>query len=388
MKTPIRVLMVATYFHPIVGGTERQAFALAKGLLKQGHSVTVATCRFPHLGAFEVVDGIPIHRVIRPHARGAVYAMSYLSSLMAFLVRWRRQYDVIHTHFLYLDAAAAGFLRTRLHKPVVAKAACGGTFGDVARWRRVPFGSLFRPALKQVDCIVALSRQVKEELLAYGLQSSRIVQVPNGVETERFRPADRRDVIRRTLGWQGRIVVFVGRLAPQKGLLNLLEAWAQVAPRLSDATLLLIGSGPQEEQLKRLARRLDLERRLRFVGEQADVLPYLQAADLVVLPSLAEGMSNALLEAMACGLPCVASRIGGNVELVTDGENGCLVEPGHPEQLAEAITRLLQDEQARRRFGAEGRHRVERHYAMGRITERYLTLYRDLLNGGGDGAAA
>ena len=382
MTKPMRILMVSTYFHPIVGGAERQALGLAKELIKAGHSVTVATCRFSGLSASEIVEGIQVHRAIRPIARGPVYATSYLASLIAFLIRERRRYDLIHAHLLFLDAAAAGALRARVRKPVVAKAACGGAHGDVARLKQTPFGSLVFSGVRRADRIVATSRQVEQELVGHGVERRRIIQIPNGVDTERFRPAADRDAVRRAMRLTGRVVVFVGRLHPQKGLTTLCEAWAVVAARCPDATLLMVGGGPQDAELKQLTGRLQLADRIRFCGEQRDVLPSLQAADLFVLPSLSEGLSNALLEAMACGLACVATRIGGNVDLVTDGETGLLVEPGHPQALAEAMIRVLDDEAARKRLGAAARLLVEGHYTMTAVSRQYLALYAELLNGG------
>ena len=377
----MRILMVTTYFHPIVGGMERQALALAKALNHAGHTVTVATCRFPQLGPREVIDGIQVHRVIRPRARGVLYAASYLSSLSAFLVRWRRHYDLIHVHLLYLDAVAAGLLRARLGKPVLVKAACGGAFGDVARLSRVPGRWLFRAGLRHVDRIVAISRQIREELVGYGLPSARIMHIPNGVDAERFRPSSAREPLRQRLGLRGNVAIFAGRLDPQKSLPVLIDAWTIVASRLSDATLLPVGGGDQTEELKRLVQQRNLSARVLFCAEQPDVLPYLQAADLFVLPSLAEGMSNALLEAMACGLPCVATRIGGNLELIRDGDNGRLVEPNDPSRLAEALLEMLGDGEGSHRMGLAARQTVEERYAMPRITEQYLHLYRELLNG-------
>lgn len=382
MSAPMRILMVATYFHPIVGGAERQAFALAKALLRRGHSVCFATCRFPGLAAFEIVEGIPIHRVIRPVYRGAVYAGSYLASLMAFLVRWRRHYDLIHAHLLFLDAYAAGAIRAVLQKPVLAKAAGGGAFGDVSRLRRVPFSAWLRSGLRRVDRLVAPSREILEELIGHGFSATRIVEIPNGVDTEWFRPAADREAIRRALGLHGRVVSFAGRLAPEKGLPVLLEAWERVTSTLSDARLLLFGTGPQEQMLREQAQRLRCSDRVVFCGERPGLLPYFQASDLFVLPSLSEGMSNALLEAMACGRACIASRVGASGELITDGVNGLLVEPGDADGLAVALLRALADPEAAARLGSEARRTVEAGYSMTMVADRYVQLYQELIHRG------
>ena len=379
MERPLRVLMVTTHFHPDVGGTERQAHGLARELLKRGHLVRVGTHRPRGLRAFETVDGVPVYRVIRPFGRGAVYAGSYVASLIRLLIQWRSHYDVIHAHLLFLDAVAAGWMRARLKKPVIGKAACGGSFGDVARLQRLPFRGAFVSALRNLDRMVAPSRQVEAELCAFGFSLERIVRIPNGVDLSQFAPASDRDAVRRALRVRGRVVCCVGRLDPQKGLAVLVEAWRRVVAAFPDVHLWLIGKGPQEHELRRVAERLGLADRVWFGGGQPDVRSYLQAADIFVLPSLAEGMSNALLEAMACGLPCVATRIGGNEELITDRVNGVLVAAGDSNALADAIIRLFNDSAMAARMGRQTRQTVEQHYDLHAIADRYLTVYEDVL---------
>ncbi len=380
MKVRLRILMVSTYFHPIVGGAERQAFALAKQLLKEGHSVTVATCRFPHLQARETVEGIHIHRIIRPVSRGVLYGGSYLTSLGTYLWMRRRDYDLIHVHLLFLDALAAGVIGGALKKPIVVKAACGGDFGDVARLERVGHAALWRAGFQRINRVVATSGQVVEELVGYGMPQERIIQIPNSVDVERYRPSEDRERAKRSLGLVGDVVVFVGRLDPQKGLGTLLDAWGSVVAARPHATLYLMGKGLQEAQLRLTAQQRGLSDHVVFCGEQRDVLPYLQAADLFVLPSLAEGMSNALLEAMACGLPCVATRIGGTVEVIQDGVNGCLVERDDAQGLANMLISLLSNPTLAHQLGWAARRTVEERYPMPRVVDRYLMLYEELLN--------
>ena len=374
-----RVLMISTHFYPTIGGAERQALALGRALVTRGHSVSVVTHRPRGLPASEVVDGVSIHRAIRPIGRGGLYALSYCSTLAAFLLRRRRDYDLIHAHLLFLDAAAAGLLRSGLGKPVVAKAAGAGATGDAARLRRVRFGSRLLRGVARADRIVAPSRDVEEELVALGISRTQLIRIPNGVETERFRPTEDREAARQHLGLTGRLVSFTGRLDPHKGVDVLLDAWQRVASAVADATLLVVGKGPQEEALRRQAARLDLSGRVIFVGERPDVLPYLHASELFVFPSRFEGLPNALLEAMACGLPCVASRIGAHAELITDGADGVLVDPRDPNRLAEAMLRVLRNTDEAARLGRAARHTIERGYAMPAVAGRYEALYEELL---------
>ena len=219
----IRVLMVTTHFYPTIGGAERQALALGRALVTRGHSVSVVTHRPRGLPASEVVDGVSIHRAIRPIGHGGLYALSYLSTLMAFLVRRRRDYDLIHAHLLFLDAAAAGLLRLGLRKPVVAKAAGAGATGDAARLRRVPFGSRLLQGLKRADRIVAPSGDVEQELITLGIPRAQLIRIPNGVDTDSFRPMDDRQAARR-------------RLASPAGLSHLPGDWTPARVWTSSST--------------------------------------------------------------------------------------------------------------------------------------------------------
>jgi glycosyltransferase involved in cell wall biosynthesis len=168
----------------------------------------------------------------------------------------------------------------------------------------------------------------------------------------------------------------VGGLRQQKGLPGLLEAFARVP---APAELCLVGDGPERALLERRARDLGIAERVRFAGLVDDPSPYYARAGAFVMPSWAEGLSNALLEAMAFGLPVVATRIGGNVDLVEDGVNGLLVEPGDPDGLASALARVLGDEALAGRLGAAARRTVLDGYTMERAAERYLDLYRAAL---------
>jgi glycosyltransferase involved in cell wall biosynthesis len=147
----------------------------------------------------------------------------------------------------------------------------------------------------------------------------------------------------------------------------------------TSARLLLVGDGPERTALQVLAGELDLGQSVTFCGVQPDVLPYLHAADLFVLPSVSEGLSNALLEAMASGLPCIVSDIGGNVDLIADGENGLLFESGNINQLTDMLLRLLRNDIGRREFGRRARETIEADYSMDRVAKKYVELYRHLL---------
>jgi len=374
------VLMVLAHFWPTVGGTETQARSLAAGLVKAGYEVTVLTTRIPGIAAREVLDGILVERALRCRGRGIAFALTYGLSLLHHVRRLRSGHAILHAHHLYLEAMAAAWVGMRTGLPTIAKVACGGIDGDFARLRRTGLSGAL-PLLRRLRRVVAISKETEAELAANGFARDRIVRIPNGVDTVRFaRPSDAADDRERSRFGQ-EVVLFLGRLDAQKGLDVALEAWAQVASRRPEAQLILAGDGPARGALEGQAGALGLARSVRFLGRREDPELLLRASQVFILPSRSEGMSNALLEAMAAGLACVATRVGGNDELVQDGMTGLLVPPGDPEALAESLLALLQDATLRARLGAAARVATAEQYGMDHIVSRYADLYGMLAAG-------
>ena len=202
--------------------------------------------------------------------------------------------------------------------------------------------------------------------------------IPSGVDTERFAPtAVDRAAAKRALGLpEGAPAIgTVGRLEARKGTRTLIEALARLDGAIGDAHLVVAGDGPLREELAGLAARLGVADRVRLLGNRDDVRDVLAALDVFALPSLTEGMSNALLEAMAMALPLVATAVGGNPEVVTDAEHGLLVPPGDPEPLARAIGRLLANREDGARMGAAARRRVEERYGARAMVRELEGVY-------------
>jgi len=220
------------------------------------------------------------------------------------------------------------------------------------------------------------------EIERTGVLPDKVVTVYNGVDLP-FVVPDPQAVarMRRAFGvpTQGLLVGTVGRLHPQKGFASLLAAVARVRERLPAIRLLLVGDGALRRDLVARAEALGLAEVVTFAGSRGDVPEILAALDLFVLPSLWEGLPNAVLEAMAAGLPVVATAAGGTPELVVDGETGLLVPPGDVTALAEAIERLLRDAGLRRKMGEAGRKRVEGHFTIEQTVAQTVALYETLL---------
>ena len=211
----------------------------------------------------------------------------------------------------------------------------------------------------------------------YSFSPARLALIPNGVDTDTFRPLPDGGELRACWGVPPGVPLLgvVGRLSPQKGHAVLLDALPAVWAAFPDAHVALIGSGELEGELRRRASEIDPAERVHFVGQQARMVEALAALDVFVLPSRYEGLSFAVLEAMAAERPIVASAVDGTVEVVEDGRSGLLVPPGDSAVLADRIVRLLGDRALRERMGRAARRRVVEHYGQQRMLRDTFALY-------------
>lgn len=369
--------MVSYQYAPFVdGGAERQAQRQAEELARRGWRVGVATARYPGLPRRELINGVEIHRLFAiPRKR--MLSATFLPSLAAFLMTTGRSYDVWHSHQAYYNAWVALELARLVRRPVVVKAAASGPFGDIARLQGRTLQRRLTSAMRHAGAVIALNGELREELVRAGIPADRVRVIPNGVDLERYAvpsPEGRRRARERLgVSEDARVAVYVGRLVPEKGIDTLLDAWPGVIRAVPRARLLVAGGG----DVGGYARRAEASS-VSFLGKVEDIRPVLAAADLLVLPSESEGLSNAVLEAMATGIPSVGTTIGGLIEQIADGETGLLVPLRDADALRGALTELLGDPARCARMGRDARARAERCYALGRVVDEYVKLYREL----------
>jgi glycosyltransferase involved in cell wall biosynthesis len=367
----LKIALITRRYPPLIGGAEKVLSYLAPALASEGAEVTVLTARVAGTPADEHgPGGVRIVRLPTSRAR-FVGTWLYMTNLRRWLAR--HPIDLAYVSMLKHDAYVAVGAGRRRGFPVVLRPEGAGATGDIAwqSWGR--FGRTIARRCRQADAVVAISPAVRAELLASGYEPDRIHGLPNGVPVpaEPWRPRPDWTTSPRA--------VFVGRLAPEKGLGVLIDAWPRVRAVYPGARLLLAGEGSERPVLEGWIDRLGLLGSVELLGATADVESLLRAADLFVLPSREEGMSIALLEAMALGLPAVATAIPGNLALIDDGMHGRLASPGDAEALARAILDQWANPEAARARAETARRRVIEDYSIVAMARRHLDLFRRLV---------
>jgi len=395
----IRVLFLCESFHPVLGGGEGHVRALGRALAAAGWPVTVLTRRgeagWP---AEESLDGMRVLRVEPPGpARSGKYRM--VPHAVAALHRLRHRYDLLvvrGTRVLGLPGVLAA--RAAGKRVILQPEVNGEMSGEVYTWGQPFEGTWLDRAvraasgarnllLRDADAFVAMSRQIRDELVAAGAPPEKVERIPHGVDTTRFRPAttEERRAARARLGLPADAVViaFTGRLLRGKGLEDLLAAFARIAPEVPGAHLLIVGSGAGqalsvEEGLRASVVRGGLATRVTFTGRLPDVAEALWAADLFAFPSVFEGLGISLVEAAAASLPAVGARAGGIVDVIEDGGSGWLVPAGDPAALGQRLRELATDAALRARMGGRAREIALARFDERAMLVRYRTLFAEV----------
>ena len=367
-----------------MGGTERQAVNLAQGLDRS---------RFePHFACFRLL-GEFLADIEAARTPWTQYEIKHLYGGRALRQQLRfardlrqRRVDVVHAYGFYANVFAIPAARLAGVRGIVAS--IRDTGDHLTRKQRL----IQRLACRLADAILVNAEAVKERLIGEGYDGARISVIGNGVTMSRFGPKNGEGRRRRELGFapEAPLVAVFCRLNPLKGIEHFLEAAARVSTRFPHARFAVVGEGrvlqdgvivdgPYRRELEAHAARLGLGDRLVFTGLRADVPELLGEVAVSVLPSLSEGLSNAILESMAAGVPVVATAVGGNAEAVKDGVTGLVVPAGNPAALAGAICTLLEDGALASRFGRAGRERVEEHFSERRMVRDTEQFYLSLL---------
>ena len=369
--------MVIQSFLPVLGGAQRQVDLLGPLLQRRGVELTVITRRPPGTPRREIRPGLEVKRMAGPD-KGALGSIAY--TLEGALSISRLRPHVVHVHDLLSPATIALLSHPIVRAPVIAKVLSTGPGGDLDRLLTKPFGrKRLSEMAKQFSAFLCLSDDVAEELADYGVDRQRLRHIPNGVDTERFRPASdtEREVARSQSGLsgEGTLALYTGRFEPVKRLDRLIQALAQT----NGIRIVMVGEGSEEGRLRRFASDLGLTSRVAVLSRVDDPTSLYRAADLYVSASSTEGMSNSVLEAMASGLPIVAARASGMAELVT-GKTGVLVDDATDSmKFGSALESISSNPSLRRRLGAEARALVVDRYSLESVADQLRDLYDRVL---------
>jgi len=424
MENRLRICFVSFLFSPVIGGAEVQTEKQARQLQALGHDVTIVTLRYnKQWKRIENLAGLPVIRIGGLFKRNGQLRVGRLGhipldiNLFLQLWRMRRTYDIIHVFQITPLAAIAALIGKFTHTPVVINSQCAMTdkeqhrlagenitlmndtlpkadflqvdqrhlvLGDIAALTRLAVGGkVMLNFLRTSDAYFqSLSTRGKVNLVEQGFRADHVVHIPGSVQTEKFRPSagQRPDP---TL--TERLIICVARLEYSKGVDVLLHAWARMMHSSSTwqtnlkPRLRLIGDGALRTPLERIATELGILDSIEFPGSRTDVLALLQQSWAFIMPSRTEGMPNALLEAMSCGLPCIATRVSGSEDLICNGQNGILVEPEQPAEMAIALRQIIEDADYAQQLGKAARITIVRDYQLSHIVNQCLSLYRHLL---------
>ena len=375
-----RVIMTARYLPPEYSGAAAQAFLLANRLRDRGHSIEFVTQSWRGKQREYEVEGFKV-TALKTNLAARHSEFSLWRKLLGYLWKRRKDFDILHSHGAYYTQAIVGPLARLLGKRSLVKASLADN--DLKSLTNSSVAPLHRFFLDRVDAYVAISADLESEFAAKGLKPERIYAIPNGVDMERFRPADRAEkrTLAESLGvsTDRPIGLFVGVFDERKKIAWLMEQWIRTQAFGTGTRLLAVGPTSRDDYGPALKQRLEA-----LAAENPDLVTvqdftpqverYYRLADFFVFPSSNEGLPNAVLEAMACGLPCVATRVSGSTDLIRDGETGTTFGVEDTDELAAALSRVHGEQGLA--MGAAARRFVQEGYDISRIAERYEALYQ------------
>ena len=377
MRT-LNICMLTNDFPPVCGGGGYHTLYLSLKLIKLGHKVTVITRGTPGNTTYELYQGVPVYR--------ARYLKLYPFQSQIFGLFAHRIFKKIEPDFdiLVLNGPIIPYFGTSIPTIIIEHVtarkfidnlAPGSMFSIIFKLFSKFYINTDVNALKKAGKIVTVSKACAEDIRTlYKLND--ITTIPNGVDTSLFTP---------NIGatdTQDKIILFVGIFGPIKGLFDLVQSAKYVTRSHPGTRFVLAGKGPLEKDLKALVHDLGLQNYFEFVGylQRDELIAKYQIATICVLPSWYEGMPTTLLEGMSCGIPIVATRVGGSSEVVIDGKTGLLVPKKNPELLAGAIVKLLDAPNLRNAMSVNARNIAIESFDWNKIAQKFENVMYSMLN--------
>ncbi|MFH0713861.1 MAG: glycosyltransferase family 4 protein [Candidatus Micrarchaeota archaeon] len=384
----MKVCFVNALFYPFRGGTETHMLELGEALVKQGVEVHVVTARLKGTKQEETVNGISVHRIPAEVIRieglyppPLVICRNFLKHLRQ--TDARENFDVFHLHGRWFP----DFTQVRKHcsdvgKPLVLTIHNARPTGISALYTL--FGSMYENAvgksvIKGAGSLIAVSKWTAEDIAKYHIPKKKFTVIYDGIDATKFSPAFNPKV-KEELGIHPKspLLVWVGRIIPQKGLKYLIAAMPAILKNSPTTKLLIIGTGTELPELKKQAAKLGVANSIIFYGQVNDrkkLNNLLRGCDLFVFPSIWEPFGMVITEAMASGLPIVAARTGGIPEIIQENKNGLLVKPRSAKAFATAVVKILNSGKLKQ-MGANGRKVVEKKFNWAAIAKQTIAVYK------------
>lgn len=386
---PLQILIVSPKFLPAYAGWIQQTLTMIQACDPDKVSFTWISPQVGSVPAVEEWSFLSIRR-IGPSMNqngGRLHRLIFGINAAKYLIQHRHTFDLVYCPQSYTPTDVVSLVGRLIGKPVVTRIAAGEMIGNhygarLRRWLLPKFAS----------GLVVLNRKLFT-LLAEGKWRNKIHRISNGVNTAHFHPPtpDQRRAARKR--WQlsdgEKMILFIGSIVPGKGVDTLVSAFMDVQRLHPNSSLYLVGPMSATEKttgrnhyvqnLRALIKEKHLEKKVWFLGQISNVVEIMHAADLFVLPSLSEGMPNALLEAMACGLPCIGSDIPGIRDVITDGRDGLLFEASNHKALATRLEECLNEPERLKNLGIAARSTVEQRFSIQHTARSYQDLFRSIV---------
>lgn len=391
-----RVITVINQYWPFEGGAESLSRFVVEQTNASGVTNNVLTIRKKVIEDMagrslpkreEVNDyciyRFPLVKLLGKEKNGKIFRYVTLLKFIYHLILLRNKYDIIHAHTFYWSTSACIITGKLLGKPVIVTGHSTLTM-LVDEITKGPQPSFLLSLLKYADKYVAINESICTETATIAnIPNEKVTVIHNGININTYRPTEdniQKNNLRRQLGLpiDCPLIIYHGRLEDYKNIQTLLRALHDIGPKDNNFILLLLGDGPYKANLLDLTNQYELMDNVQFLGFRHNVEDYLRAADIYCLPSFIEGLSLALLEAMASGLTCIASEINGNKALITEGKNGFLFAPSQHLQLGNIILSQLNSLETNYTLALKkaARKRIVEHFSLEIMTKKYVQLYK------------
>lgn len=378
-------MMLTDYYYPHEGGgVEKVVLEVSKRLKKLGCNIVILTLNTKKTFKFENHEGIKVYRancIDLTENIGVQLSLSLEAIFEIARVCKEENPDVLHSNNrFFFTTLCTAVLKGLLKRPLVVTAHLGPiAFGK--GWQdfiiRVYERTISKWIFSRSECIIAVSGAVKQHIVNLGVEPKKVKIIPNGVDLRNYVPLQKSP--HRHEQCVPKKVISVGRLIQNKGIHHLIDAAPEVLQRFPSTEFIIVGDGSMRTELETRAKERGVSQAFRFHGFVPKVSNILNTCDIFVRPSLTEGMPLAVLEAMACGLPVIATRVAGTPEIVIDHETGILVDSGDAKNLAEALIELLGNTELAMIFGVNARKLVEKSHSWQKNARMTLNVYKEVL---------